>query len=1247
MTRSTKIRFYCAAVLLLAGCCVAAFAQAPNRLTRFIDESEVRTLMGNTHSMARPEFDQGTVGADQRLERMVLQLQPSVAQQAELEALLAAQHDPQSPLYHQWLTPTQFGARFGVGAADLAKVTAWLTGHGFTIDEIPAGNRSIVFSGTAGQVAETFHTEIHRYQVKGAAHIANAQDPQIPAALAEVVGGVVSLHDFRRNSAIHSQTRLAALPDGGPKAQYTSGSSHYLLPADWAKIYDLTPLYSAGTSGAGVSIAIVGRSDISLTDVANFRSTAALSANPPTVILVNGDPGLVSGDQMESTLDVEWAGAIAPQATLKFVVGKSTGTTDGIDLSAQYIVNNKTASVMSTSYGSCEADMGASENAFYNNLWQQAASEGISSFVSSGDSGAAGCNAGSDTTGSGAGVNGLCSSPYATCVGGTEFNEGSNPSQYWAASNGSGYESALGYIPEIVWNESKSNGGSGLWASGGGVSILYGQPTWQAGVSGIAAANGKRAVPDVAMTAAGHDGYLVVESGSTWVVSGTSAASPTFAALMALVVQSQKGAGLGNANTGLYPLVNATKNPFHPTPTGNNTVPGVTGFSATGAAYNPATGLGSVDGATLVSAWGSGSSKATDFSLALSSSSATVAVGKSTTFTVNVTESGTAKNAISLTASALTGATITVNPSSITPGTNATVTVTIPTGSTLTTGVITITGSDSSGSQKAAWTLTVTQPPTLTLTPVSTSNTLTLSQGTSGSLGYTVATGGSYTGSITLSTSTLPAGVTAQWTATPITGVSGVSSTAETLTLTASATAAVTSAAVTVTAAGDNLTAAQPVTLKVLAATPTLTVTPASNSLSVLQGASVTDSFGFSGNAVYNGPITLSVSGLPSGVTASWSVSPLTLSNEAGTSVLTLKATAAAPPAGATITVTAVGDNLTVKKQITLQVLQAPSISAALLPTSVSMPSTGSASSTVTITPAGGLTITAAQDALGIGLSGVPNGVSIRWNNPTISSAGVVTVTMTLTGSSAAVAGAYNIGMSVVIQNRAGTQYPTTASLPVTLTLPPALTLAQPASSIAVTRGNSAKSVFSLSGNATYSGPVTLAVNGLPSGVTAAWSASPVTLVSQAGSSTLTLTASSSAAVGSTTITVTATGDGLTVSRQITLQVQAAPSLQLTSSAATLTMAHAASGSITLTSTPLAGLSAPVSLSVSGLPAGVTAAFSTQNVAAPGSGSVKLTFTGSSAAKAGTTSVTVTAKAAATAATAALTTTQQVSLILQ
>jgi pseudomonalisin len=884
------------ALLLITGGCTSAFAQAPaNRVATQIDETRVTTLAGNVHPMARAEFDQGTVSEDTPLQHMVFQLKPSEAQQAALDALVEAQHDPQSPLYHQWLTPAQYGARFGVSQQDLARITGWLTGHGFAVEEVPTSNQLIIFSGTAGQVEDTFHTEIHHFLVDGVIHIANTQDPQIPSALAGVVGGIVSLHDFRSASQIRSRTALSVRP------QYTSGNTHYLFPADWATIYDLNPLYQAGTNGSGTSIAIVGRSNINLSDVAQFRSASGLPANNPTVILVSTNPGLVAGDQDESTLDVEWSGAVAPAATVRFVVGASTSTTDGIDLSAQYIVNHVTAPVMSTSYGSCEADMGSAEMGFYNSLWQQAASEGISSFVSSGDAGAAGCYSGSSTSASRTGVNGLCSSPYSTCVGGTEFNEGSGT--YWASTNGTGYGSALGYMPEKVWNESGSQGGSGLWSSGGGMSTYFSQPTWQKGVSGAGAANGMRAVPDVAVSASAHDGYIIVENNNYYVIAGTSAASPSFAGVMALVVEAKSKVGLGNANPALYGLLNASS------------VPGVTGFTAAGAPYNLATGLGSVDSTLLAGEWNSGAvtTKPTiDFALTPSPSSGTVLAGKTTTFTLGVTESGSAKNKVSLTATAASGLTGSITPASILPGTNATVTVTA--GSTLAAGAksIVITGTDTTGTQTATYTLTVTPLPTLTLGTASTS--IAVVQGTSGTMGLTAVTGGSFSGMITYSLSGLPAGVSAKWSANPATPSASASTNSEVLTLTAASTAAVGSATVVVTVSGDGLVASKSVALQVQAA-PGILLNVSPQTLSALRISvnTVTVTATPVGGAVLAGVTGSGISitaGLPKGFTSAWSA-PSVASAGALVWKLTLTGSASAVAGTSTLSLAAVATSKT------------------------------------------------------------------------------------------------------------------------------------------------------------------------------------------------------------------------------------------------------------------------------------------------------------------------------------------------
>lgn len=700
-----------AALFLLAGCGGDLRTATPSSgFTTSVDETRLVTLAGNVPPLARAGIDEGVINSDTRLDRMLLVLQSSAAQQSTLDALVEAQQDPNSPRYQHWLTPAQFGAQFGIDDRQLALVTAWLTAHGIAIEEVSAGRRLIVFSGTAGQVASALHTELHRYHVDGMDHIANSSDPQIPAALAGFVGGVVTLSDFRRTSQIASQRSFATQPE------YSAGGTHNIFPADFAAIYDLNPLFSAGTTGAGETIAVAGRSNITLSDVEVFRSIAGLAASTPSVVIDGVDPGLVSGDQGESTLDVEWSGGVAPAAAVNLVIAASTATTDGIDLASAYIVNHASAPVVSVSYGSCEQEMGAAELAFYNSLWEQAASQGMSVFVASGDAGAAGCQQGNSTSGTSAAVNGLCTSPYATCAGGTEFNEGANAAQYWSAINSSAYGSALGYIPEAVWNESALDGGTGLWASGGGVSMVYAQPVWQQDVSGTAAADFMRAVPDVSLSAANHDGYFMVENGAFWVVSGTSVTAPSFAGIFALVDAKEGGKGQGSVNPRLYALAAAIPDLFHPTPYGNNSVSSVEGFSANGDAYNLATGLGSVDGALLVNGWSCG-----------------LASG----------------------------------------------------------------------------------PPTLALTSVEQSTTI--AAGGSLTIQFSAVTGGSFAGDINFSVSGLPGGVTATWSANPLIPVSSASTNSVTLKLAAAQGVAPGSSSVLVSATGDGLAAQQIITVTVAA----------------------------------------------------------------------------------------------------------------------------------------------------------------------------------------------------------------------------------------------------------------------------------------------------------------------------------------------------------------------------------------------------------------------------------------------
>jgi uncharacterized protein (TIGR03437 family) len=549
------------------------------------------------------------------MDRMLLLLRRSPEQDAALLQLVEEQQDPASAHFHQWLTPEQFGEQFGPALEDTGKIAAWLTSQGFRVDGIANGRNVVEFSGTAAQVATALHTEIHGYLVNGERHWANARDPQIPAALSPVVAGIVSLHNFPMQALHRRAGAFRHAPgDGGwapasfaPRytIPYSGGVIEGIVgPYDFATIYNVLPLWNAGIDGTGQKIAIAGRSNIVLQDVRNFRSVFGLPAKDPTITVNGSDPGTaVVDDELENVSDVEWAGAVAKGATINLVVSKTTSATNGADLSAQYIVNNDLAPVLSFSYGNCELIMTATHNQFYYNLWQQAATEGITVVVASGDGGSAACDVNDTAALFGLTVTGSASTPYNVAVGGTDFSDlaSQNQGQYWSSTNTIGtLESAKSYVPEMAWNDSCTSpelvsfygqmaGVSNAEAmcnssfmqqldllsvsgGGGGASSLYPKPSWQSGVSGIPT-DGQRDLPDVSLFAGdgiwlhsyalcqADNGGPCSESGGVsglvvQGVGGTSIGAPTFAAIMALINQ-KTGSPQGLANSRLYSLAAA------------------------------------------------------------------------------------------------------------------------------------------------------------------------------------------------------------------------------------------------------------------------------------------------------------------------------------------------------------------------------------------------------------------------------------------------------------------------------------------------------------------------------------------------------------------------------------------------------------------------------------------------------------------------------------------------------------------
>jgi subtilase family serine protease len=832
-------------------------------ITQEIDESRLVTLKGNTRPEANATNDRGAVADDFQMEHMLLQLQRPPEQEQVLKEFIDQLHDPASPNFHRWLSAQEFGEKFGLAQDDLNTITTWLQSHGFQVNVVYPSGMLIDFSGSAGQVREAFRTEIHDLEVRGVKHMANMSDPQIPAALAPAVVGVVSLHDFTPH-LMHK-----------PRPNYTvaSGAYQLVVPADLATIYNLNPLFGAGYSGQGQTIVVIEDTNVYTTsDWTTFRSTFGLSGytagsfaqvHPAPGSGANncGNPG-VNGDDGEAILDAEWASAAAPSAAIELASCSDTNTTFGGLIALQNLLNESSTppAVVSISYGECEAYNGASANATYSSAYQQAVSEGVSVFVSSGDEGAASCDADESSATHGIGVSGFASTPYNVAVGGTDFGDSyaNTNNSYWNASNTSTYGSALSYIPEIPWNDSCAStliasyegygatyGSSGFCNSVNGEGFLtvvsgsggpsgcatgnpstsgvvsgtckgYGKPSWQSIVGNPS--DGVRDIPDVSLFAAngiwGH--YYVMCWSDTanggascsgppsgWAgAGGTSFSSPIMAGIQALVNQ-KTGSRWGNPNPVYYQLASSEYGS-----SGNASCNSTSGNSVGSSCIFYDVTQGDMD-VNCTASNNCYKPSGTNGVLSTSSSSYSKAYGAAT-------------------------------------------------GWDFATGIGTVNAYNLATNWKSG---VVTPPSSIAISSVS-SSSVTLLRGGSASLTVNL-TRSNFTGSVTLSTSGLPTGVTATYTQ-PNTGNSG------TISLKAANTAAlVSNQSITITASGSGVSAT---------ATFTLTVTTPTIAISSVSASSVTLARGGSAQTLtvnltrsnFTGSVTLSTSGLPTGVTATY-----------------------------------------------------------------------------------------------------------------------------------------------------------------------------------------------------------------------------------------------------------------------------------------------------------------------------------------------------------------------------------------
>ncbi|MGO9939162.1 MAG: protease pro-enzyme activation domain-containing protein [Terracidiphilus sp.] len=632
MSRACFTSVHAPSLVVLAlslGLATIAPAESHNpRITEAVDNSRLIVLAGNTRPEATAANDRGPVDDATPMNALQLVLQRSPENEAAFDRLIADLHNPKSASFHKWLTNAQIGAEFGPTHQDVTTTREWLASQGFKVNSVSPDRMVIEFSGTAGMVRSAFHTPLHNLSVNGVMHFANMHDPALPAALAPVVAGIAKLNDFRPHALnhLHASSKLANVHREGN----AGGGDNYLGAADLAEIYNFNPLFKAGITGKGQTIVLIeDTNQYSVGDWTTFRKVLGLSRAYPyaTLTQVNptgtntcGNPGVSlnsgRGDDVEAAIDVEWASAAAPNAAIVNAACADTTQFGGFLALANLLQEAHPPTVVSISYGESEASDGASENLYINDLYQSAAAEGVSVFVSSGDEDAASSDNGNVST-HGITVSGFTSTPYNISVGGTDFGVAflGETSSYFSSTNGANFQTALSYVSEVPWNDSCAgilvatyiglpttgtdslcnydggalaeefgllnaiggSGGPSACATGtpatrgvaNGTCAGYAKPAWQS-VYGNPA-DGVRDIPDVSLFASngfwgfyyavcisdptGDSGFTPCTTNpATWAgYGGTSVSSPIWAGIQALVNQ-KTGSSWGNSNTVLYSL---------------------------------------------------------------------------------------------------------------------------------------------------------------------------------------------------------------------------------------------------------------------------------------------------------------------------------------------------------------------------------------------------------------------------------------------------------------------------------------------------------------------------------------------------------------------------------------------------------------------------------------------------------------------------------------------------------------------
>jgi subtilase family serine protease len=926
----SKPAFVSLAIILLTSLSLAQDTHQL-RIVRPVDYRSVVRLQGTMSPRARAEFDRGPVTGAMPMQRVTMVFSRTVAQQADLDQLLTEQQDRSSPNYHKWLTPEEFGDRFGLATQYVNLVAAWLQSQGFTVDEIARSRTWITFSGIAAQVEAAFHTSIHNYAVDGQMHYAPSAEPSIPEAFSGVVEAISGLHDFRPR--LHSRVRHAS-----PRITSSLSGNHFVIPGDFGTIYNLPDyangVFQAGNDGTGQTIGIVGQAtDTTVNgitsiaiplDDATFRSVSGLAAGSLTVTPVGSPNNFTSGEFDEAALDTQWSGAIAPNAVIIFAY-----STNALTTSLQFLVNQNIASVISISYGDCEANFTSGEYSTIEGYLAQANSQGQSVAAAAGDVGATDCDGTAQTpvvtATHGLAVDYPASSQYVTAMGGTEFTgdstatpvNGVAPAQtYWNSSSDPNdtSASAFAYIPETVWNDTTTVTPPGNVATGGGASKQFAKPSWQTG-NGVPQ-DGARDVPDISFTSSpNHDGYLICSQGSCQtgyrrnsdqtftVIGGTSAAVPVFAGVAALANQ-KLGARQGNLNPHMYSLAASAPWAFHDITTGDNKVNctvGTTdcaaspiGYSAA-VGYDLATGWGSIDVSGFLNAL-AGQPAQPDFVVLPSLRTVTSSLTSPASVGViaNSIQGFTGTVTLACTASStLPGATCPFNPATVAvPGATALTIVASTDPTILGTQTGTMTIQATSGSLVHSVTLNVTiNYPDFQISAGNASETVAAGGTTTDTV--SLASQQSFSGSVTFSC-TGTTGLSCSLNPNPATA-NPVASVPATLTVSASASAA--SGSVTITATSGTLT--HTLNVPVTVTNPDFTLTVANPVVSIPSGGIITTNLTVAPAGGFTSDVALTCS-VPSSLgSTTCSISPSTVPGGNGTALVTLKGAVLAIDRGA------------------------------------------------------------------------------------------------------------------------------------------------------------------------------------------------------------------------------------------------------------------------------------------------------------------------------------------------------------